>query len=579
MWKLLRNLLLTALLLVGGAKLALWAAAYQQAGVMAQLLQPWGTLNWSSASGRLNGSIRLTGVRFVPKAPLPTAPIDAAAVVVQTPGPFWLLRRAVMRDVSPPEELAVSLEQSRVPFLHGADGKGVAEWIGDVSLLPFEAMGCGSVTRMSEADFKTMGVTYRLPTFTVDYRYDSNARSLVMGLSGTNEAFGSVRIKADLSEFSPQIATNKTARDAVRIGAITLRYQDHGYLAKRNQFCAGRRGDSNESFIEAHIGAVQDFLKERHVVPAEGVIELYRALLVHGGSVELLSLPNVEVAPAQYARYDPEEVLRWLNLTLRHNDAPPVLFKLFFLATEPTEALAGIDKALMHDPLAEPAPEPEKPPPAEPPVTPPPATTSPLSPVTTATAAVTPPPPVAPATPARPPVAPATAPRPPTVTTVTAPPASSTASTATTTPPPVTSPRPTATPPRPAATASATQTAPTLRVTAPREDPRVAGRSSAPPPPPGSTAALVWQGAGIDRLPTDLDPVEKPYTVIAYANAGQYAGAFVTLITSGGKEIEGRITSVDDEGIALSVQKGGGQARFFVERSRILEIRLLRKRA
>uniref|UniRef100_UPI0021492010 hypothetical protein n=1 Tax=Tahibacter caeni TaxID=1453545 RepID=UPI0021492010 len=110
----------------------------------------------------------------------------------------------------------------------------------------------------------------------------------------------------------------------------------------------------------------------------------------------------------------------------------------------------------------------------------------------------------------------------------------------------------------------------------PRFDPRLAGLPSAPPPPPGSTAALVWKGPGIDRLP-EKPQRERPFVVIPYEALNGQSGARVVLITSGGREIEGKVAEVSAAGITVNVKRDTGQARLFVERGRILEIRVARR--
>ena len=228
-----------------------------------------------------------------------------------------------------------------------------------------------------------------------------------------------------------------------------------------------------------------------------------------------------------------------------------MLFKLFFLA-EPVEALAGIDLALMHDPLAEPGPETVVVKPPENPVL---ATTTgaatPLKPP-----AVKPPAPVVAAEPVPPP---------------SLPPLASSADVGR----PATT--PVAAPPEPeSADAAAARPSRPAGRNDPRFDPRLAGLPSAPPPPPGSTAALVWKGPGIDRLPEKAQR-ERPFAVISYEALGSQPGARVVLITSGGREIEGKVTEVSAAGVTVSVNRETGQARLFVERGRILEIRVARR--
>lgn len=554
MWKLVRNLLLAGVLFAAGGKLALWAAAQQQAAELAQRIAPWGTLTFASAGADFDGRLTLSGVRFVPKPALALGPVEASALQLHARGAFALLLRAVTRDTGVPEKLTVHLAGAKLPTFEGFGATGDAAWFGRISMVPFETLGCGVVTRLSTSDYQAMGLAPALPDIDLDYRYDAAARTLSLGVGASNPGFAAVKAHADLSGFSPAALTEANARAALRAAQVTVDYRDLGYLARRNRFCAQQLGVAPEAFAEQHIAALQEFLKARRIVPSEAVIALYRQLLSGSGSLQLLSLPNANIAPSQYASLDPEEVLRWLNLTARHNQSPPVLFKLYFLAEpQPAEALAGVDAALVHDPLAEPPPKPA----------------TPAGAVTMQAPAVTSvePSPVA--------VAPKPVAATPEPTRPIAPPPRANA--------PVFAPKPVAPPPRapaePVAETPLASTVPTLRVSPPPVDPRVAGRASGPAPPPGSTAALVWQGPGVDRLeaPEEKPASQRTFTVVAFDGLAAHVGARVLLITSGGKEIEGRIAGADASGVTLTVARDTGQAQFFVERARILEIRVQRQ--
>lgn len=557
MWKLLRNLLLSAGVLALGVKLAVWFAAGQQAQWLADNVKRWGVLSWSGASGSFSGGVILSGVQFQPNAGFEQAAFSASAVKLQTPGLFWLLGRAITRDTDVPTELGLRIEDINLPALRKLANENNPPWFGAQSLVPFETFACGGSSELKQADFVSMQVQPRTPQLNLRYRYDTETHDLALDLTVENAPFGALNLHSELRQITARIVDDAAARDAVRIASADFSYRDTDFLRRRNQFCARETGVDVDGFIDRHIAAVQERLKTSHIVPAEGVVDMYRQLLRSGGEVKLLSLPREDIAPAQYDTYDPEEVLRWLNLTARHNDAPPVLFKLFFLA-EPVEALAGIDLALMHDPLAEPETvvvRPEE------------------NPVLATTIGANAPKP-GPATPnpgtgAQPPVPAAT--RPATT-------AATTTTTAGTTPakpvPPPADPIATASAPTDPATSAASRPAPRID---PRLDPRLAGLPSAPPPPPGSTAALVWQGPRIDRLPEKDALHERPFAVISYEALNGQAGTRVVLITSGGKEIEGKVTEVSAAGVTVSVTRESGQARLFVERARILEIRVARR--
>ncbi|MEO8673466.1 MAG: hypothetical protein ABI411_19290 [Tahibacter sp.] len=573
MWKLFRNLVLGALLLTGGFVVALWAVAQQQAAALAGQFAPWGSLTFASAGAGLDGVLHLHEVHFSAKSALLNAPLSARELQVRTPGALWLLRRALTRDGDIPENLGVSLIGAQLPPARLLGSNGEPGWINPTTLVPFETFACSTAPRLASNDYGAMGLVPALPDLSVDYRYESGERKLTLDLGASSARFASWHGHAEFSEFSPAVFTEAAARMVLRADLVTLDYGDGGFFAQRNQFCAKRSNIALSTFVEQHVAAVLESLKQHKIVVAESLAGLYREAVSHGGSLHLLSLPNPGVPPIQYRTYDPEQVLRFLNLTARHDDAPPVLFKLFFLAPESTAELADLDAALVHDPLAEPAgalvvhaqmsdasvaaPKspisngPARPEAIKPSVTSPSGTTAVPLAMSPREAPV--PSPAIPALATHVPAA--TVPSTPLKRAVVESPLA--AKPLVEVPKPVSAPKPAPVP------------------TVPRGGESVLPSSMARPAP-NSTAALVWRGPMIERLPEDDAPREREFLVVAYDALSNRRGTRVTLITAGGKELEGTVESIEEAGITLSVQRETGRAEFYVERVRILEIRVPR---
>jgi hypothetical protein len=261
------------------------------------------------------------------------------------------------------------------------------------------------------------------------------------------------------------------------------------------------------------------------------------------------SLPNPGFTLDALSSEAPDVLVRQLNLTTRHNDAPPVMLRLAFrtpdAAEDATAAAPGAvaptapastavaSAAIVTAPPASPS----KPTGAV--VTASPTTPPPSAPIVAKPPAVTSPPPA----PARP------------ITAATAVAATPAKSNGTTVPP--------------AAVAPAT----------PAKTGDAAGLPSTPAPPEGSTLALVWKST-VDRLP-DAPPPARDYDVIESGAVNNYAGRFVRVLTSGGKKVEGHIIGLGPDGttLALRVNQPGGTAELQVQRSVIVEIRLPHQKA
>jgi hypothetical protein len=254
-------------------------------------------------------------------------------------------------------------------------------------------------------------------------------------------------------------------------------------------------------------------------------------------------------------------LLRQLNVTLRRNTAPPILMRLAFNAPAPDAASETVVATAIETPATSEAISAPNEPPANPPapaadnaatvatveqVKPPePAKSEGLPPLlSVANAAVLPieaPPILHPEPPAE-------------VLAVATSPAVS---------------EPAASPATPWST------------TRPGVDPRSAIEAipaSAPPPPPGSTAALVWRAPTIERLP-EKAPATSAWTSVSAGSLDAWRGAYVRVLTAGGKVVEGRVRGFDGGDLVLVVNRDGGSAEMHLPSAGIRDAKVRRSSA
>lgn len=546
MWKLLRNLVILAVLCVAVLKLVLWYEVQQGAARLAARLAPVAQLQYADVGAGLDGAVTLGGVTVTVTRDHAREVWRASRLDLGTPGALWLVRRLLLDDDSLPEHLSVAVSGLQSPAT--AFGTAAAA-VNPLSMVPFETLGCGIVSRFSVADYQRMGLNPGAQQQRLEYRYDASAATLTLTADLASPPFSTINAHLELQKFDPrQLAGNWQKLHASEIG---VSYADGGYLAKRNRFCAQQAGITPAQFLDQHIAAVDALLRERGIQPSAPVEALYRALVAEGGRVSLLSLPPAASTVGQLLAETPDVMMRQLNLTARRNDAPPLMVRIAFVA--PAEATATAEAA----PAA--AVEPAKP------------AGSPSA----AAAAPAPPAPKPPAAPAAAPNAAVTASAPPVVAKAPAPvvttrPATTaaTAGTAVNAAHPPASVAPAApTPAKPAATAATANSAGKPDGNAP---------PSAAPPPEGSTLALVWKpGVDVDRVGPAT--TARDYDVVDFAALS--AGRFVRLVTKTGKKVEGRVIGVDNAAVGMRIQRPGGSADLQIPRDIIVEIQVPHRRA
>jgi len=539
MWKLLRNLVIVAVLLIAVLKLVLWYEIQQGAAGLIARLAPVAQVQYGGVGSSLDGNIEFSAVNFTVGKGAERQTWRAAQVALATPGALWLIRRLLSGDESLPDHLGITIKGLQAPAaLTGAGG--ALAWLSPISLVPFETLGCGVVSRFSIADYQRMGLNPGVQQQHLEYRYDAANAALTFSAELASLPFSTISARGELQKFDPHAITGDWQK--LHVSELSLGYADASYLAKRNRFCAQQAGISAAQFVDQHLAAVSSFLAEHGVQPAAQTTAIYRSLVAEGGHVGVLSLPPAAMSIGQLLAETPDIMTRQLNLTARRNDAPPVMVRLGFIAASdaPANAPAAEGEAASALPAARPA------------LT---TTSSAVpAPVTSKAAA---------ALPVTPPPAPKPAPASMTVMAV--------------------KPAPATVPIHPASAAAASTAAvakppkpvapvPAAAITKPVSPDTGSLGASTPPPPADSTLALVWKPT-VERLPPAAAPV-RDYDVIDFSALGSYSGRFVRLLTTTGKKVQGRIIGVDSTAVGLRINKSGGTAELQVPRSVIYQIQL-----
>ncbi len=524
MLRLLRNLVLAAILLAGAVKLLAWYAVGNDAERMVQALAPFAQIKYDSLSTGLDGSVTVTRPSVTQGAEHRVYRADS--VTFETPGLFWLLKHSLLHENEFPTALRVSAKHVQMPPIAWID----PELFDATTLVPFAAAGCGATSLVS-ADYKHMGLSDVVMDAQLDYRYQPETHALAVTAQASAGGFSAVTVHGDLHPFDLATLTSAPMWQKLHAGQLSLNVADQGFLRRRNQFCAQKTGVAVDEFINRHVAAVQMLLADRHVEPSNEVLTLYRNLVARGGEVSALSLPRTTFVLADWRNGAPDDTLRQLNITTRYGDTPPVMLRLVF--TQPAQGPADDTAQTAVAAVM-------------------PAESVPVVAKLPANA----PPPVATAVP--------TISAPPTLPTPAKRSDSKTSDNmglhdldrveAKLAP----KPQPAAQEPVKADTTAADST-----------------YASEPPPPPNSTLALAWK-PGIERLPPKA-PGRREYEVIEYANLGGVVGQRVRVITEGEKRIEGYLIGADSSAVHLRVGRADGDAQLEVPKKRIQQVQLVRR--
>ena len=532
----LRYALFLLVVALAALALALHFAARGEARRLAAALAPHADLQYEDSGFTWNGGMRLDAPRLEIREGPWRGVLQARVATLRSGSWWWMIARAVGGATDLPGEGRIDIRGLTVPA--AAEASVVEQWLRPPGMALFEMQGCpGAPLGIPERERMRVHAGERIDR--IDYRFDAAAGELEVGFALEQAGIAAVRGSFDLAAVVPRAADFPAD---VRLDRGEVIYVDPGYLAARNALCAQRLATDPTQFLDRHVAAVDALLATHGIRLGDGVRGVYRRLVADGGTLKFTVFPDAGWRPARWAETARGDLLRELNMTARHGDAPPVMLQLVF--DHPGEPLRIAAPA---NPIAEAVPvtpRDEAPPDA---TTREPAPAAIANPVTEAST----PPLISSAQAAAPPAA--------------------TAFTA-----PITTGSVTADPivPQPAA-------APAVRATrsddAPRDSPTdpVPGLgASAAPPPENSVLALVWKPGVIERVEARPAP-ERDYTVIATTALAGQRGRRVRLLTVGGKLVDGELRGVEAGQAQVRVRVAGGHADVSVPLANVREARLV----
>lgn len=545
MLKWLRNIVLLAIVIAGALKLGAWYAVSHDAQRVVEALAPYAEIKYDGLTAGLDGSATISGVSVAPKGAHRIYRADS--VSFDSPGLLWLIKHALLHENELPAQFGLSVTGLSLPPEPWLDPL----WLDPSTFVLFASAGCES--RLGSGDWRRMDLDATVSSRErLEYRYDAGQHALTTTLNLTAPGFAALVLEADLSGFDPAKLLQPKFWETTHLDQFSATYADNGFMQRRNAYCAKRADLTAQQFADRHVAAVQALLQKSRIQPADEVMQMYRTLAGHGGSLRLLSLPNAAFSVSAWDTTSREDLLRQLNVTARYQDKPPIMFRLAFTPASESVAPAPPESVAAQVPAASAAASASTPNPVPVPV-----------PVATTTA---------PSPPAPSAKEPTTAPKPAIV-----PVAVSTGQPALKPVPekssaPIANPKPEdyldraeakLLPPKIVAPA-----APSPKPPAPND--ALASASA----PVTSTQALIWKPGIVEELPESA-PLRKDYTVVDFSSLAQLSGRHIRLITVGGKQIEGFVASVDDHGLQLRIERGGGNALIAISRAGISQVQLL----
>jgi len=286
-----------------------------------------------------DGALHVYDISYAPEDG--SAPIRIGQVDVETPG-FWWVVQQVLPDSKPSrsermlDELAGSDDSWYYPatprlVLHLRDldwgdyGLGwlvpALNWVGPYTGALFEAEGCPEDSWWTRGDLSDrIGMDPGGGDLRIIYEVTGET-SLRRTLEFGNPGLSELTIRSDYELPGPAEHFLDQLGEEWRTTAVEWTVQDHGFVAKRNQFCADVAKVDVATLIERHLQSVQRLLAVNGIRAAPEVMATYARYARDGETlVWRTNLPNGR-AFEDYADLSVDAAISGLAPTLTAGDA------------------------------------------------------------------------------------------------------------------------------------------------------------------------------------------------------------------------------------------------------------------
>ncbi len=322
------------------ALVAAWIAARLSASIwsdeMVEATSEMFDASYESTFFEFDGDFGMRGVVIdYPTSRGEVHALQADKATVDTPGVFWFARNAFFKESKTmPDTGGIRLENVRYDT-------ETDQTPGNYTNLPYDAMGCKE-DLLTPAEVKAMGFPQLRQDIALDMRREAGDTIVAY----TSEAPGLGRLRIDLKvDVSGDIARSEfmTRMMSARILSAKLTMEDLGYVGKRNEYCAGKRGLSVPDFIEHHMREVDRRLARQGLVADAGTRSRYRDFAEKGGMLVLESrgAPS-SLTIGQFLTLDHDDKLEMFSGTIAANEVSAVPFVLTKGAATP----AATEKSL-----------------------------------------------------------------------------------------------------------------------------------------------------------------------------------------------------------------------------------------
>lgn len=254
--------------------------------------------------------------------------IPVQSIRVRSDDPFFFFNPQGRIDAGDwPGHLSLVIKQAQVGLDSGLvksleQQAAAAAEMNPLAVSP-EALACGDVQQLGVAEMRDMGYSRLSSDFVVGLDVDRYNQRITLNTDFSANDIGSSTVELEFSVASDDLAPTQLLAANPRLRKLEVSYQDGGYNARRNRFCAEQAGVEVDAYLAEHRNLMDRSLLSVGVDLPELLWDIYSGLNEPGGRVRLTMRPPGGLGPEIMAAMgSPAEVIERLNLAVRLNDRP-----------------------------------------------------------------------------------------------------------------------------------------------------------------------------------------------------------------------------------------------------------------
>ncbi|MBV1788961.1 hypothetical protein KQ940_12960 [Marinobacterium sp. D7] len=321
--------LLPALVVAGGYGFY-WYQVKRYADQLVEQAAPFARVEYGAIHADPRGEVGLDQVSITLNQDGTRIPIDSIRVRSQDPL-FFLDPQGRIESGDLPLQLNLVLKQAQIglssKLIKTLEAQAAqAQTLSADGVVSPDALGCGDLQRIDIAALSEMGYKSLAMDLVLGMSIEPHNRRIRFNADTDLAGFGQSGMNIELSVTGDSFAPAQMLAANPRLRRLELSYQDAGYNARRNKFCAKAAGVDVDTYLAEHERLMRDWLLAQGVDLPELIWDLYNGINRPRGRATLTMEPpgglGAEVMAGLGA---PTQLIDRLNIGLSLNDKPLVL--------------------------------------------------------------------------------------------------------------------------------------------------------------------------------------------------------------------------------------------------------------